>query len=81
MKLFFRNSDNELKLLGEPKTEQEAFNIITDFLDKNNCKMYYCRTWVTEEGTRIYDVGSHSEFFELEGYDDYLKCDYKGAEK
>ena len=34
--------------------------------------MHYCRTWVTEEGTRIYDVGSHSEFFELEGYEDYI---------
>ena len=72
MKLFFRNSDNELKTLGEPETEQQAFNMIMDFLKDHNYKMYYCRTWVTEEGTRIYDVGSHSEFFELEGYEDYI---------
>lgn len=71
MKLFFRNSYNELKKLGEPETEQQAFNMIVDFLKEHNYKMYYCRTWVTEEGTRIYDVGSHSEFFELEGYEDY----------
>ena len=34
MKLFFRNSDNELKTLGEPETEQQAFNMIMDFFKR-----------------------------------------------
>lgn len=74
MELFFRNSQNELKLVGKPKTEEEAFQMLKKYLYElnPNYKMYYCRTYVTPEGTMIYDVGSHMEFFELQGYEENL---------
>ena len=28
----------------------------------------YVRNWIMPDGTLHYDVGSHTEFFELEGY-------------
>lgn len=74
MKLFFRNSRNELKYIGTPETETEAYKMLREFLKEinPNYKIYYCRTYVNPEGTMIYDVGSHSEFFELQGYEDNL---------
>ena len=68
VKLYFRNSNNDLRFLGEPKSEHEAWKLISKFLKEHNCKYYYVRNWITPDGTLHYDVGSHTEFFELEGY-------------
>ena len=63
MKLYFENSYKERRLIGEPKTSDESFKIISDFCKERDFKIYYVRTWVTPNGEKHYDVGSHSEFF------------------
>lgn len=69
--LYFRNSNNNLRFLGEPNNKDEAWNMISKFLKEHNFHCYYVRNWITPDGTLHYDVGSHSEFFELEGYEEY----------
>lgn len=62
MKLYFRNSQGERRLIGEPATHEESSRIYQKFCDDRNFKIYYVRSWVTN-GERWYDVGSHTEFF------------------
>ena len=71
VKLYFRNSNNDLRFLGEPESKHEAWKLISKFLKEHNWKCYYVRNWITPDGTLHYDVGSHTEFFELEGYGEY----------
>lgn len=63
--LYFKNSQGKRRKIGKPKTEKEAFKIIHQFLDDHNYKSYYTRTWLNPDNEleKIYDVGSHSEFF------------------
>lgn len=71
MKLYFRNSNNDLRFLGEPESKHEAWKLISKFLKEHNWKCYYVRNWITPDGTLHYDVGSHTEFFELWGCGEY----------
>ena len=71
MKLYFRNSNNDLRFLGEPETEGEAWKLISEFLKEHDWEVPYIHNWITPDGTLHYDVGSHTEFFELEGYGEY----------
>ena len=77
MKLYFRNSRNQERLIAECETIQEVNTAINQFLEEHNYKSYYTRIWYEPEGTKIpygiktesrfiYDVGSHTEFFHLE---------------
>ena len=77
MKLYFRNSRNQKRLIAECETIQEVTAAINQFLAEHNYKSYYTRIWHDPEGTKtpygiktesrfIYDVGSYTEFFELE---------------
>ena len=45
---------------------EEINKEINKFLDAHNFKSYYTRVW-EENGRLIFDVGSHTEFFLLEG--------------
>ena len=63
MKLYFENSYKERRLIGEPKTSDESFKMISDFCKERDFKIYYVRTWVNPQGEKYYDVGSHTEFF------------------
>lgn len=65
MKLYFKNSRGDKRLIAEPNTEEEAFKEIHKFLDEHNFKSYYTRIWETPDGVKVYDVGSHTEFFHL----------------
>ena len=76
MKLYFRNSRGKDRLISERKDYKEINNDINSFLKDHGFKSYYSRTWyepkgdkttygIREEGRFIFDVGSHSEFFEL----------------
>ena len=68
MKLYFENSYRERRLIGEPKTSDESWKMISDFCQERDFKIYYVRQWMTPNGEKTYDVGSHSEFFiEVEG--------------
>lgn len=63
--LYFENSLGIRREIGNPKDEKEAFQIIHQFLNEHNYKSYYTRSWIDESNPKekIYDVGSHSEFF------------------
>ena len=63
MKLYFENSRGDLRLIGEPQTSEESWNIIHNFCSERNFKIYYVRTWIKPNGAKYYDVGSHTEFF------------------
>ena len=67
MKLYFRNSRNQERLIAECEAIQEVTAAINQFLAEHNYKSYYTRIWHDPDQNRfIYDVGSWSEFFELE---------------
>lgn len=63
MKIYFENSRGERRLIGEPKTDKECWNMIHNFCAERNFEIPYVRTWTTSEGEKYYDVSSHSEFF------------------
>lgn len=63
MKLYFENSYGKERLIAEVANEEEAFKEIHKFLDEHNFKSYYTRTWMRNKYDKVYDVGSHSEFF------------------
>ena len=66
MKLYFQNSRGVERLIAEPLNKQEVNKEINKFLDDHNFKSYYTRVW-EEDGRLVFDVGSHTEFFILEG--------------
>ena len=66
MKLLFKNGKGEEKLIAEPLSREEVIKDINKFLDDHNFKSYYTRVW-EENGRLIFDVGSHTEVFILEG--------------
>ena len=65
MKLYFENSYKERRLIAEPRMEDDVTKIINEFCEERNFKIHYIRTWIDGEGLRVYDVGSHTEFFLL----------------
>ena len=66
VKLIFQNSRGEERVIAEPSNREEVNKEINKFLDDHNFKSYYIRVW-EENGRLIFDVGSHTEFFLLEG--------------
>ena len=66
MKLYFQNSHGIERLIAEPLNKEEVNNEINKFLDDHNFKSYYTRVWEAD-GRLVFDVGSHTEFFILEG--------------
>lgn len=66
MKLFFQNSKGKERLIAEPSNREEVNKEIDKFLDEHKFKSNYTRVW-EEDGRLIFDVGSHTEFFILEG--------------
>ena len=65
MKLYFKNSYGQRRVIAEPQTEEEAWKEIHIFCKERNFKIYYVREWVETDGLRWYDVGSHTDFFIL----------------
>lgn len=66
LKLFFQNSKGEERLIATPTNREEVNKEIDKFLDEHNFKSYYTRVWEAD-GRLIFDVGSWSEVFILEG--------------
>ena len=66
MKLYFENSYRERRIIAEPETEDEAWKEVNKFCKDRNFKIYYIRNWIDKEGCKVFDVGSHSEFFYLD---------------
>ena len=74
MKLIFQNSYGEERVIAEPTNREEIDKEIDKFLDNHNFKSYYTRVW-EENGRLIYDVGSYTELFIVEGmtYEEYTR--------
>lgn len=66
MKLYFENRHGEKRIIAEPETEEEAMKEMYKFCEDRNFKIYYVRSWMNNDGLKVYDVGSHVEFFYLE---------------
>ena len=65
MNLYFENSLGIKRIIGTPADEKEAWKLIHNFCEERNFKIWYVREWV-RNGFKVYDVGSHTEFFLLE---------------
>lgn len=61
--MYFQRSNGEYILLLENCTEEEGLVAAQKFMDEHNFTCYYIRTWKIPGGNKIYDVGSHVEFF------------------
>ena len=74
VKLIFQNSRGEERVIAEPSNREEVNNEINKFLDDHNFKSYYTRVW-EEDGRLVFDVGSWSEVFCLEGmnFEEWMK--------
>lgn len=64
--MIFQNSKGKERIIAEVETEEQAFAEIDKFLKEYNYISNYKREWVENGRTKI-DVGSHTEFFYLEG--------------
>lgn len=64
MKLYFENSQGVERVIAEVANEEEAYKEINKFCEERNFEIYYVRTWMSN-GRKVYDVGSHTEFFYL----------------
>lgn len=64
--LYFIRSNGEKRLVRENIDPETAMGYINEYIAtlNPNFKVYYVRTWYSEDhkGT-MYDVGSHTEFF------------------
>lgn len=66
MKLYFENSYGKRRIIARPKTEEEAMMKMHKFCEERNFKVYYTRSWRNNDGLKVYDVGSWTEFFLLD---------------
>lgn len=65
MNLYFKNSQGTERLIGSCITnENEAMKIIKRFCNERNFTIYYYRIW-ERDNVKVFDVGSHTEFFYL----------------
>lgn len=64
--LYFIRSNGKYLLVESKVEEKDTIKFIKKFVKEKNpdFKIYYIRSWETDEGT-MYDVGSHTEFFLL----------------
>lgn len=65
-KVYFENRFDERFFLGEAKSEEAIYQIIKKDISvraQPSFKWYYTRSWTRDDGEKIYDVGSHSEFY------------------
>ena len=65
-KLYFENSYGERRIIAEVSSRAEAIDEIYNFCNDRDFKIYYVRSYETQDGFIQYDVGSWSEFFYLE---------------
>ena len=63
MKLYFEDSNGQRRIIGTPNNEDESWQLIKSFCDERHFNIPYTRMWITSDGEKYYDVGSHTEFF------------------
>lgn len=65
-KVYFENRYEERIFLDCVKTEEGIYSVIKRDIKTRaqpSFEWYYTRTWTREDGEKVYDVGSHSEFY------------------
>ena len=62
MKVYFRDSRGNQRLLKEVTTKEDAIMVMQEFVNDHNFKIYYTRCWFAE-GYTWFDVGSYFEYF------------------
>lgn len=73
MKVYFKNSNGELRSIGTVENEKAGMRAIREFLKVKKFTCYYQRTWDIDFNFDGYDkaikvdVGSHTEFFYIAG--------------
>ena len=68
MKLYFENRFGVERPIAEIGTKEDVYKEIQSFLDQYKYKSYYTRSFLDERNDEciiVYDVGSHTEFFNL----------------
>lgn len=63
--VYFENHFDERIFIGEAKSEEEIYQLIKSDISvraQPSFQWYYTRSW-TRDGEKIYDVGSHTEFY------------------
>lgn len=82
MKLIFQNGWGEERVIAECKNKGEVVKEMNKFLDSYNYKSPYTRVW-TENGRLKLDVGSHTQFFFVEGttFDEWINGGQKNADE
>ena len=67
MVLVFKNNKGKRKVVGYPKNNSEAFEMMNDYCSKNNLKVKYYRVCARDQGNgkivTTFDFGNHTEFF------------------
>lgn len=71
MELKFQNSKNEERVIANVNNAEEVNKEIKKFLDDHHYKSYYTRVNLGENCI-TFDVGSHTEFFNLYGSEEEL---------
>ena len=67
LNVMFKNCKGQSRTIGTVENEESAFKVINGFLDDHNYKSYYQRAWKKDDKTTVVDVGSHTEFFYIQG--------------
>lgn len=64
--LYFISARGEHRIVKENISQDEVIPTITAYVERlnPNFHIYYIRQWETKNHTIMYDVGSHTEFFE-----------------
>lgn len=67
MKVYFKNSSGQERLIGEADNDKQAMKVIRGFCSERDFEIPYVRCWEEPEKNRvIVDVSSHTEFFIIE---------------
>ena len=64
--VYFENRFEERIFIGEAKDEKEIYQLIKSDIAvraQPSFKWYYTRVRTTEDGEKIYDIGSHVEYY------------------
>ena len=80
IKVYFVKSQTEKRLIAEVNTIEEVWAEINKFMQERNYKSYYQRLMKTDSGTRV-DVGSWTQFFDIEGITFEELCEYDRENK
>ncbi len=68
--IYFIDEANKSRKIGEADNVDSVMSIIREFLEQHNFKSYYINTYTIDGNIKKYDVGSHTEFFYHENFEE-----------